>query len=138
AIRLIENYLDDVQGALSSLERATGFGYDPGSPPGVANTWAARPDIDLAKVPLITADEVQIIKALLKETGDEETFLAILGTPRIENIRGFERAMKVFGELVERRIFTDDEKQTIKALIKGSGRGEEILAAMGLGPWRFE
>src|SRR5262249_28772224 len=137
AIRLIENYLDDVQGALSSLEKGTGFGYDPGSPPGVANTWAAQPDTDLARLPLITADEVQIIKALLKETGGEETFLAILGTPRIEDIRGFERAKKVLGELMERRIFTDDEKRTIKALIKGSGRGEEILAAMGPGRWRF-
>jgi len=134
AIRLIENYLYDVQGAFSSLERRTGFEVDPGSPPGVANTWAARPDTDLARLPLITADEVQIIKALLKETGgDEETFLAILGTPRIEDIRGFERAMKLLGERMERRIykFTDDEKRTIKALIKGSGRGEEILAAMG-------
>ena len=104
-------------------------------PPGVANTWAAQSDTDLARLPLITADEVQIIKAILKETVLEEEFLAILGTPRLEDIRGFERAMKVLGELMERRTFTDDEKQTIKALIKGSGRGEEILAAMGLGPY---
>jgi hypothetical protein len=138
AIRLIENYLDDVQGALRSLEEGTGFGYDPGSPPGVANTWAAQPDTDLARLPLITADEVQIIKALLKETGgEEETFLAILGTPRIEDIRGFEGAMKVLGERMKRRFFKDDERQTIKALIKGSGRGEEIVAAMGLGPYWF-
>jgi hypothetical protein len=129
AIRLIENYLDDVQAALSSLERGTGFEVDPGRPPGVANTWAARPDTDLARLPLITADEVQIIKALLKETGDEETFLAILGTPRIEDIRGFERAMEVLGKLMKDR--THDEKQTIMALLKGSSRGEEFLAAMG-------
>ena len=137
AIRLIENYLDVVRDVLRSLESATGFGYDPGSPPGVANTWAAQSDTDLARLPLITADEVQIIKVLLKETGWEEAFLAILGTPRIEDIRGFERAMKVLGELMERRTFTDDEKQTIKALIKGSGRGEEILAAMGPLRWWF-
>ena len=137
AIQLIESYLYDVRGALRSLEEGTGFGYDPGSPPGVANTWAAQSDTDLARLPLITADEVQIIKVLLKETGWEEAFLAILGTPRIEDIRGFERAMKVLGELMERRTFTDDEKQTIKALIKGSGRGEEILAAMGPLRWWF-
>jgi len=41
--------------------------------------------------------------------------------------------MKLFGELMERRTHEDDEK--IKALIKGSGRGEEILAAMGQGSW---
>ena len=146
AIRLIEGYLENVQGALSDLEKGTGFGYDPGSPPEVAHTWADRnrPDTDVARLPLITADEVQIIKALLKETGGEETFLAILGTPRIEDFRAsahegmfgrnkssFERAIKVLGELMERRIFTDDEKQRIKQLIKGSGRAEEILAAMG-------
>ena len=135
AIRLIEGYLEDVQGALSSLHEGTGFGYVPGSPPVVAHTWAAQPDTDLARLPLITADEVQIIKALLKESVGEETFLAILGTPRIEDIRGFERAMKLLGERMERRIykFTDDEKRTIKALIKGSGRGEKILAAVGRG-----
>ena len=127
AIRLIENYLDEVREVLRSLERATGFGYDPGSPPGVANTWEARNRPDIASLPLITADEVQIIKAILKETVLEEEFLAILGTPRLEDIRGFERAVEVLGELMKHHFFTDDEKETIKALFKGSGR--EILAA---------
>ena len=127
AIRLIENYLDEVREVLRSLERATGFGYDPGSPPGVANTWEARNRPDIASLPLITADEVQIIKAILKETVLEEEFLAILGTPRLEDIRGFERAVEVLGELMKYHFFTDDEKETIKALFKGSGR--EILAA---------
>ena len=127
AIRLIENYLDEVREVLRSLERATGFGYDPGSPPGVANTWEARNRPDIARLPLITADEVQIIKAILKETVLEEEFLAILGTPRLEDIRGFERAVEVLGELMKHHFFTDDEKETIKALFKGSGR--EILAA---------
>jgi hypothetical protein len=132
AIRLIEDYLGELRGALSE-------DYDPGSPPDVAHTWAdrKRSDTGVASLPLITADQVEIVRALLKATGDddEETFVAVLGAPRIEDIRGFERAMELLGRRIDWRL-TPDQLETIKALLKGTGRSEEILALMGSGAHR--
>jgi len=55
-------------------------------------------------LPLVTPDQVQIIKALLKEIGvDEERFLALVQVSRLEDIRGFERVLKLLGQRVSNR-----------------------------------
>ena len=46
--------------------------------------------------PLLTANQMQTIKAILKETGTDETkFLRVMKATRIEDIRNFERAVSV-------------------------------------------
>jgi hypothetical protein len=54
-------------------------------------------------LPLVTADEAQTIRRLLKELDiNEEKFLKLMRAPRIEEIRGFERA---FGKLEAARLY---------------------------------
>jgi hypothetical protein len=48
----------------------------------------------MASIPRVTAEQVQTIKTLLKETeANERWFLTAMGVDRIEDIRGFEQAM---------------------------------------------
>jgi hypothetical protein len=50
---------------------------------------------DVANLSLVTPDEVQTLRALLKEIGiDEQGLIIFLHVDRIENIRGFDRAKK--------------------------------------------
>jgi len=94
--------------------------------------------IQWKQLPPLTGDRVQTIKAHLKETNDEEVFLALMGEDRIEDIRGFEfeRVMRHINE-VERRgrdraPITADQVQTIKAVLKEIETDEQsFLSAMG-------
>lgn len=92
--------------ALWELDIDVYFSSDYDRPPTVDWKWSDwKAHIARAAVPLLTADQVQTIKALLKETDtDEEEFLARVhgdwrlthldatsrGTRRIEDIRNFE------------------------------------------------
>jgi hypothetical protein len=123
---------------LAAIQQIEGYLAESGEgvTPEVLRTWSIwkQHDAYIASLPLVTADQVQTIKALLKETsGNEETFAAALGAPRIEDIRGFERAMKLLGERMQNpnRRLTADQVQTIKALLKETSGGETFLAAMG-------
>ena len=94
----------------------------------------------LATLPVVTANQAQTIKALLKvipfsysgesEEKSEERFLAEVAAPRIEDIRGFERVMKLLGQRLPYRLEAD-QVQTIKALLKeaDSGGREAFLDA---------
>jgi predicted DNA-binding protein len=67
-----------------------------GDTPAVLRNWGRQKQRDAreAALPLVTADQVQTIKALLNETGvDEARFLALMRKPRIEEIRDFEWAI---------------------------------------------
>jgi hypothetical protein len=93
AIGQIETYLKDVDGRLSEIS-----GNPLGGAPAVLNDWIQqkRHVAYLASLPLVTADQVQTIKARLIETAtNEERFLALMHAPRIEEIRGFEVAMDI-------------------------------------------
>jgi predicted HicB family RNase H-like nuclease len=74
-----------------------------GDTPSVLGSWRWQKQRDAreAALPLVTADQVETIKSLLKETdADEAKFLALMRKPRIEEIRDFEGAI---GALKSRR-----------------------------------
>jgi hypothetical protein len=76
--------------------------------PRVVTVWTHQQEQDVydayvATLPLVTADQVQIIRDRLKELADlskgrvywsEDMFLASMKVSQIEDIRGFERAIK--------------------------------------------
>jgi hypothetical protein len=129
AIEAIEGYLADLS---SSFPEDYGPGNSPTLfKPEFQSSWWERhyAHIDKAALPLLTADQVQTIKTLLKETDtDEETFLREMGEVRIEDIRGFyfQRARNILEGL--RRI-TADQVQTIKTLLKETDTDEETFLA---------
>jgi predicted DNA-binding protein len=137
AIGEIEGYLEDL---CSSFPEDYGPGYAPKLfPPKFQASWKDRyyAHIDTAALPLLTADQVQTIKTLLKETDtDEEKFLHEMMEPRIEDIRGFDfqRARKI---LEGRRRITADQVQTIKTLLKETDTDEEKFLAAILGDGRL-
>jgi plasmid stability protein len=74
--------------------------------PAVLRNLAARKreDAHIASLPLVTADQVQKMKAFLEENNmDEKKFLVAMQAPRIEDIRGFERAMDFLESVIARR-----------------------------------
>jgi hypothetical protein len=116
AIREIESCLESYTDSPSALYR-----WEEGK----------RYNAYVATLPLVTADQVQTIRALLKETGvDEETLLGAMGAPRIEDIK-FEPAMKYVGERMRNQPFTADQLETIKALLKEGGGWETFNHATG-------
>jgi plasmid stability protein len=65
--------------------------------------WRKREDARVASLPLVTADQVQKIKARLKEANrDEKKLLAVMRVPRIEDIRDFDHAMGVLDSVIAR------------------------------------
>jgi hypothetical protein len=73
----------------------------------------------LATLPVVTANEAQTIKALLKETAiDEQKFLALASANRVGEIRGFDRAKKI---IESNKLITAEQVQIIKAVLKERG-----------------
>jgi predicted DNA-binding protein len=108
-------------------------------PPRVLSHWhwqreMKKEDAYVASLPLVTPEQVQIIKALLKGTdSDEKRFLRIVGASRIEDIRGFERAASCVGERWSKGtlpLVTPAQVQIIKALLKEIGVDEERFLAL--------
>jgi len=140
AIPVILSAIDDIEGYLEDVRSCFPEDDRPGRPPEVLYKWMQKKQHDAyvayaATLPVVTADQAQTIKALLEETGaNEERFLAAIGVPRIEDIRAFERAMKLLGERLSHgaHSLTADQVQTIKALLKETGSGgAAFLAAIG-------
>jgi predicted HicB family RNase H-like nuclease len=141
AIPVISSAIEDIEGYLEDVRSCFPEDARPGRPPEVLYKWMQKKQHDVyvahvATLPVLTADQAQTIKALLKETGaHEERFLTAIGAPRIEDIRDFEGAMKLLGERLlsyGAHSLPADQVHTIKALLKeiGSG-GETFLAAIG-------
>jgi hypothetical protein len=66
--------------------------------PMVLHKWSGqkRHDAYVANLPLVTAEQVKTIKALLKEIGrDEKHFLDAMGVSRIEDVRDFAQVMGI-------------------------------------------
>jgi predicted DNA-binding protein len=92
-IEAIPRVLAAVENIEVYLERS-GHGESPAG----LRTWRMQKEHEAREAarPLIAPDQVQTIKALLKEIGVGETkFLAVMKAPRIEEIRNFERAISV-------------------------------------------
>jgi hypothetical protein len=119
--------------AVEAIELYLSRAGDGDTSPFGLSSWIRQKERDayLATLPLVTAEEVQTIKALLKETeSDEKRFLAAMRVPRIEDIRDFQGAK---GLLRRRLPVTAEQVQTIKALLKDTESDEkEFLAVMGV------
>jgi hypothetical protein len=125
---------------LSAVSQIEGYlirsGDDLDAPTALLN-WSSKKERDayVASLPFATAEQVQTIKALLKETGaNEEKFLAVMRVPSIEDIREFERARHLL-ESRRRNLtrVTVEQVQTIKALLKETGSDErDFLRIMGV------
>jgi hypothetical protein len=106
----------------------------------------AREDAYVATLPLVTPKQVKIIKAILEwrsdhsdhDTADyeEKMFFREMKVSRVEDIRGFERAMDFLDEQwagSETLKLDDDQVRIIKALLKETGSDEEsFIAPMGM------
>lgn len=94
--------------------------------PMVLRNWSRQKQHDayVAGLPLVTAEQVKTIKALLKGIGrDENKFLGAMGVSRIEDIRDFQRAMALLESA--RRYRTPATAEQVQTTQGAPQRGRE-------------